>query len=1457
MSLQTIAQTLHNEALQGNLITIDDALLGSGTAFSTLVAGSLLRTQGNVLLTANASAIPQNPAGNSFTFSAGIPAVAADSFLNLSGNAVTVSISQAGNVYQVQLTIALRQSVGGDALGWVFSDSFPATFGWPFDALPLNGPQFIFLYGQNDLLPEGLNFESSFSLTGVLAPIGWFLGLSPALDPLAGLITQTPYGPEFVLNGPVAGVPEVNLTALIINSPTIQASMGYLAFSPAQGTYSEPWGQISLSATTTLPGVQNPLIVTIAIPYIGTADYLTLTIAPLPGSVSTSINELDQWMATKSWDDFFTGTPASVLLPYLNTFGLQSYTLSFTLGTFSVMSTSISVGTLTPWVIIPDKLVMPTFSVGWQLIDPFGAAYSSIAIQGQLDMFGSGSDQVTFTGAILLPELRLSLALFSQTEMTAAQWLQTIISGFGGDTLPQYITDALSAFDLKQMLFAMDVPNQLLSYTLAGSFTVGDNPVDFNLYLDLALEPTLRYDIGVEFVFACVEVKGEITNRSGDTIIACSWADATNPLDLKDIAESLGFGELGIPPEMDMGLKGLALSYNLTQGVFAIGADSANYGKADLLVFKPTGSDTYALFGGLAVDKPIDLTNLPLVGRALSVLNTAEVNDLQVLITSAVITEAQVTQLNTIIEALDQKLLATFPKVPAQGMAATVNISFVLNIGGYMLPMGSGIGGQSTTNMPAARSAVQGTPSGNTQVPVTTSPGNQSNGTTWLNVQKTIGTVTFRRIGIRYSESVLWFLLDASFKEGGLNIDLIGMGIGSPVADFEPQFTLSGLGIDLQYPGLEIGGSLMKIPPTGDTAWAYAGGAIIKGARFSIGALGSYQSVYTDSTHTTTMPSMFVFGQVTGSFGGPPAFFVTGLAGGFGYNSSLRLPGINEVYQFPLVAGAQDPSVIGGPNATPAQVLASLMGLNGGTPWITPAIGQYWFAAGLQFTSFSLVSTNALLIAQFGNHLQFALLGLSRARFPMAGPVTYAFIELQLQVIIDPTVGEFGVSAVLSPNSYLLDPSCRLMGGFAFHAWFSPSVHAGDFVITIGGYHPSFDPPAWYPQVPNVGFSWSLDSTVSITGASYFAMTPAAIMAGGRLHVTYRQGDLRAWFTAWANMLLYWNPFHFDTELGISVGASYRLELTFTTVTMQAELGANMRLYGPPTGGSVTVHWWVISFTINFGATPSRNSPPLTWTQFQEQLPASGDRIKILPLDGLSANGSANLNSGTPWIVRPSRFGFSVTSAVPNSSLTLGSTGATFHSGDSINIRPMQDNTRNGNADQGKNLVSVHNLSLHSNNGEVDLQSSLAGWDIQVITENIPTAMWGTGPQSQVPSGNDQLIAGQPVGFTLKAPDTILGFTPGVINAADNLLFVTVSNNDTLPIQPNLPYQGAVAEVNPNTISVIQQQIAEASYTAARTALFNNLVALGVNPITDGDMGSYATAAGGIFADTPLLVPAS
>jgi len=63
-------------------------------------------------------------------------------------------------------------------------------------------------------------------------------------------------------------------------------------------------------------------------------------------------------------------------------------------------------------------------------------------------------------------------------------------------------------------------------------------------------------------------------------------------------------------------------------------------------------------------------------------------------------------------------------------------------------------------------------------------------------------------------------------------------------------------------------------------------------------------------------------------------------------------------------------------------------------------------------------------------------------------------------------------------------------------------------------------------------------------------------MVGGRLDATFQSGNLKAWFDAHADVIVRWKPFWFDADIGITIGASYKIDLLFTTATLSIELDA-------------------------------------------------------------------------------------------------------------------------------------------------------------------------------------------------------------------------------------------------------------------------------------------------------------
>lgn len=75
-----------------------------------------------------------------------------------------------------------------------------------------------------------------------------------------------------------------------------------------------------------------------------------------------------------------------------------------------------------------------------------------------------------------------------------------------------------------------------------------------------------------------------------------------------------------------------------------------------------------------------------------------------------------------------------------------------------------------------------------------------------------------------------------------------------------------------------------------------------------------------------------------------------------------------------------------------------------------------------------------------------------------------AHLELGTIVALDIEVGVLKLESQLSPRSFVLAKACYVTGRIALYSWFkadtSKNIAAGDWVLSLGGYHQTFKGPA-------------------------------------------------------------------------------------------------------------------------------------------------------------------------------------------------------------------------------------------------------------------------------------------------------------------------------------------------------------------------------------------------------------
>ncbi|KAM0272282.1 hypothetical protein ACHAQH_008729 [Verticillium albo-atrum] len=639
-------------------------------------------------------------------------------------------------------------------------------------------------------------------------------------------------------------------------------------------------------------------------------------------------------------------------------------------------------------------------------------------------------------------------------------------------------------------------------------------------------------------------------------------------------------------------------------------------------------------------------------------------------------------------------------------------------------------------------------------------------------VNKTIGPVTILGVGldIDVGKKELKIILDGTVKLGPIELTLIGFSLsfnlqGVTLTNFKdmkaPSANLDGLAVAFQKDPITIAGLFEHIVT--DESNLYLGGAVVGFKDWKLEAGGYYGT--SKAPKSKTMPLNFTsmdteefkaflaYVRVEGPIATIGYAEIRGLVGGFGYNTSVAMPTIDTIQDFPFLAQK--------PEGSASAALTKM--LKGG--WFSNKQGQNWVAAGLTILAFQTLTVSAVVLVEWGSGVKLGVFGLATAEFPKHLDVKFAVVQLGIVATVDFDAGIMKVDGQLTPASYILHPSCHLTGGFAIYTWFGPGAQQGDWVFTIGGYHPSYDKPAPYPNPPRLGINWSYDASINITGGAYFAITPKMCMGGGSLHVTLTLGALYAYLDVFADFLVNYRPFLYQATGGVMVGVHYTLDLWLVTIPINVDLGAIITLQGPPLSGTVHVEFFVFGFDVKFGSQEYPKNTQLVLLDFyalvlQTTQKVDGGSNMILDVEdednpstttpplllncisGLVSPSSSDANEelpapGNKWIVRGAIFAFTLSCkfAVTTATVTTleeqdgkllpdhveeisnNATGEVF-------AKPMQRDTP-----LGQSLIEVSiappPLPPHLAAGPEPQASNPVWQKYDVGYSNLPTALWG------------------------------------------------------------------------------------------------------------------------------------
>ncbi|EWZ34095.1 hypothetical protein BFJ63_vAg12653 [Fusarium oxysporum f. sp. narcissi] len=547
---------------------------------------------------------------------------------------------------------------------------------------------------------------------------------------------------------------------------------------------------------------------------------------------------------------------------------------------------------------------------------------------------------------------------------------------------------------------------------------------------------------------------------------------------------------------------------------------------------------------------------------------------------------------------------------------------------------------------------------------------------------KTSGPLSVRSISVKAtSASRIVITIDGSVTLGPVGLALLGFAVGldfatvknpSQLMNAKPDFSLDGMAVVFDRAPVRLAGLFSRTAK--QEGAEYRGGIAITVGSWSAIAMGAYEEL-------RTYKSLFAFGVIQGPLVEFGCAEIKGVAGGFGYNSHLTLSDVDHVTNFPLVAmnkGLAEPK---------GDIMLQLIELTSGPGMqcITPEKDSLWLAAGISIKALQVLDVLAVLALDPSSDPKFGLIAEATAIIPKGVDREKAFvvIELHLIAVVDPGHGLLTVTGQLTPRSYILSPSCSVTSGFCIAYFFEGSGHEGDWVLSIGGYHPGFQVPAHYPPTPpRLGISWVYDNELSIRGEAYFAITPAACMGGGRLDAVFSTGRTKATFSAYTNFLMYFRPFHFQSEIGVSVYASTVIGWRWFSVEIQVEISAMLELHGPPIAVVAHLHFWFLEISVRFGP-DSPGVPRLTTSQFLAMIKQAENDEEAARVEdhlfsiqrGEIAN-DQNLVKKDPvleeHVVRASQLQLNIQSRFPILDAACNNKPAAIQNFDSIFISPMQ-----------------------------------------------------------------------------------------------------------------------------------------------------------------------------------------
>ncbi|KAF5646079.1 uncharacterized protein FTJAE_2168 [Fusarium tjaetaba] len=725
---------------------------------------------------------------------------------------------------------------------------------------------------------------------------------------------------------------------------------------------------------------------------------------------------------------------------------------------------------------------------------------------------------------------------------------------------------------------------------------------------------------------------------------------------------------------------------------------------------------------------------LPLIGQMEQPFST------QIYWTNSDILPEEVDKLNSVATFKNQQLLRLNRSAP--GPAFSQGISFMLLENGEVI-LATKPRKSKKKDDPSGKMIVISEEEENPEAPEMKKVNKRVNGVNITNIgleydakrQRIKVKFTARMTVGPFDGELINFSMSVNLPRGEM-IDLSNWG------NLDIDMGLDGLSLAMTGSSLNVAGTLhrIKVEEEDISVTGFEGGVSVKLKKYQFVGFGSYKNV---KSQQEEFVSLMAYAMLNGPMVKTGLVELSGISGGFGFGSKLEIPSITDIHKFPLLVS---------PDVDPMIMFERLRG-TGDIKYMTETNGANWVAAGVSGTACELIDVRAVLTIPLDPSAgEMAIVGIASAQFPRdAKPgKALAAIRINFQGSIDISRGFMLFEGRIADGSFILFDDCVLSGGFAVGAWFGPSPQAGDWCITIGGWHPKFQAPSHYPSAPpRMRLQWSYGDTKYLTldGQAYAAVTPDAIMAGLAVQVQFEKWSCGANFDFRTDLILWLHPLHYDVYFHVSASLWYEVDAWIARKKLHISMGADLYISGPPFAGTVEFDVTVMVIKVKFGDHRVQDKA----LEFNEFMSIVLKNDKFSHVFSLESGGivprQAPTEAQTPdstWLVRGGSFAFSIASRMPTTRIEF--TGAKDYekkTGEKILARPMQLPATSAG------FKANIDVSVTNNSG-----SLVHGFTFEVIYEQLPKSLWGpfnSNPNNMLYGASESTVT-HATGLSIQAP---------------------------------------------------------------------------------------------------------